>query len=104
MRRFLLVALALGGCATVDRQFMANDSRFTPTADGFVFQTVASASWQEDNADAERMRLSVLQSFLSRNQTCPSGHDIISRQVVRRPATMLGVKTGADIVYTGRCR
>ncbi len=99
----LATAVLLSACATFDRQDLARSSSFSPSADGFTFQSQASTNMQEDSSGAERNRIAVLEGFLKRNDICPSGYTVINRQVINRPKTMLGVKTLKDIIYTGRC-
>lgn len=99
----ITAAILVSGCATFDRETLARSSTFSPTEDGFIFKSEASTNMQEDSSGAERNRIMVLEGYLKRNDTCPTGYVIASRQVINRPKTFLGVKTLKDIIYTGRC-
>ena len=82
---------------------MAADSSFRSTETGFTFQSVASTNWQEDSSGAEANRVAVMEQFVERNGVCPDGYGVTDRDVIRRPATALGVTTLADIIYTAEC-
>ena len=98
----LLAVLLLAGCA-MTREELAAETLFIPTPDGFTFRAPAYTNLREDSPEAEVRRLTVLRRFVERNGTCPGGFDIVNREVIWRPATSLGVRTGADIIYSGRC-
>lgn len=98
-----VVTATLSGCATLDRQTLAQGSSFTPTAGGFSYRAAASTNMQEDSPGAERNRIAVLEGYLKRNAICPNGYTVTDRQVINRPKTFLGVTTLKDIIYTGTC-
>lgn len=103
-RQYVIAATILAsGCAKFDRETLARSSTFFPAEDGFVFKSEASTNMQEDSSGAERNRILVMEGYLKRNDVCSIGYVIVSRQVINRPKTFLGVKTLKDIIYTGRC-
>lgn len=101
-RPLLMAVLFTAGCA-MTREELASETFFIPGPDGFTFRAPAYTNLRENDPDAEARRLTVLRRYVDRNGTCPNGFEIVSREVVWRPATSLGVRTGADIIYSGRC-
>lgn len=99
----VLGALSLTGCASIHMVDMTAQSRIEPTPSGFAFWTRANASWPEGSEHYESLRLQVMRQFATANGLCPGGYSVRDRQVIRRPAGLLGIDAERDITYRAHC-
>lgn len=97
--RTAFVLLALAGCTVTDEDLGVILTPLGPNT--YVFVTSGSDALPPDNKDAEAMRLNSLDDALSRDGVCPTGHQIIDRDVQREDGGLLG--PDFTIAYTIRC-
>ena len=97
MRRVVIVMVlsSMVGCASLDRPKL---TQFEPTRSGFRY-AVGAASYQYpvDSESAERTRMDWLETYLKEEEVCPTGYEMVSREVRQ-------VGVGGQIVYVGRCK
>lgn len=89
----LLVTMT--GCATIDRGAVSDFRPSGPTT--FEYRAQAGAlDYPADSPAAEQVRMDWLRTWLTDNEMCPAGYQIIERHEVK-------IGFGARIHYTGRC-
>lgn len=97
---WVVVGAVLAGCAAVDRAEM---STFEPLGDGrFRFKARAdSLVYRIDSPEAEVERLRWLSLYLTDNNLCPRGFEVLTRSVV---AVNAGLAMVHDVYYDLRCK
>lgn len=97
MRRVLVIVLLLGGCAESMDRITATDFMPAPDGSGFTFKTLIAPQYP-DSPEGEASRMKMLESWLTDNNVCARGYDIVNRQVIKRSVFV------QDIYYSGKCK
>ncbi len=97
----MLITTWMFGCAEVD---MNQVSSIMPNEKGFVFKTMTFTNYPENSSGAEKDRTDAMNIFVVANKLCLNGYEVLQRQVVARPPTLIGIDTLRDIYYHARCR
>jgi hypothetical protein len=102
--RLIVILLLLVGCSSLDRPYMSSFEPFTDNGGQTTFRFrahTASIPYPEDSKEGEAVRKTWLEKYLSLNNLCQNGYEIIERKVVMRAETFAG--PARTIYYTGRC-
>jgi hypothetical protein len=100
--KYLVVVIALFGCASIDR---TGASKFypdtnDPSGNTWRFESQADLFYPEDSASAERARMDWLATWAHINNACPNGYDVIDRKPVWRTTA----KRSQILYYSVRCK
>lgn len=86
--RWLILMVLLAGCATLERNRLTT---FEPNGDDTYTVTVfVNPDYNLNNSKDEDQRLAWVEGHMNLNGACPSGYDVVKREVVTLPKPPLG--------------
>lgn len=99
---YVLATLLLSGCMSVQRHGMTTYEQYTDKSGNKMFRYMAMSTvfYPTYSADAESTRMDLLGEWLSDNDYCKNGFEIVEKQMISRSPD----ENAKNIKYIGRCK